>query len=225
MLVLRGVKRAVESLAFHPDGHHLVTAGGYSNAVEYWSVTKGTKIRECAGPYGARQVLFHPSGRWFVCSDATSIPRSDEDFITVDTKTWVSVPIKTPECPTQIALGLVGDRIVVHDSGYRARFVCREITASVIGRQIWAKSLSIRTHSQKWIVGEASSLERIAQYMAMLGFAPTHSVYDYYRASDNLAVLDCHEVNVMLGINGRMYAIDVIPVNADEALKKVLGVS
>ena len=79
--------------------------------------------------------------------------------------------------------------------------------------------------SQKWIVGEASSLERIAQYMAMLGFAPTHSVYDYYRASDNLAVLDCHEVNVMLGINGRMYAIDVIPVNADEALKKVLGVS
>ncbi len=153
MSVLRGVKRAVESLAFHPDGHHLVTAGGSSNAVEYWSVTKGTKLREWTGPYGAGQVLFHPSGGWFVCSDATSSPRSDEDFITVDTKTWVSVPIKTPECPKQIAIGPVGDRIVVHDSGYRARFVGRKITAGGIGRQIWAKSLSTRLQSPKWIVG------------------------------------------------------------------------
>ena len=153
MLVLQGVKRAVESLAFHPDGNHLVTAGGYSNTVEYWSVTTGIKFHEWTGPYGARQVRFYPSGQWFVCSDATSSPRSDEDLITIDTKTWESVPIKTPDRPTHIAIGPIGDRIVVHDSGYRARFVCRKITASGIGHQIWAKSLSTRNHSHEWIVG------------------------------------------------------------------------
>jgi WD40 repeat protein len=153
MLVIQGVKRAVESLAFHPDGNHLVAAGGYSDAVEYWSAVTGTKLREWTGPYGARQVRFSSAGRWLVCSGATSSPRSDEDFLTIDTKTWESVPVKTPDHPTYIAIAPVGDRIVVHDSGYYARLVCRTITASGIGRQLWAKYLHTRSHSHEWIVG------------------------------------------------------------------------
>ena len=78
--------------------------------------------------------------------------------------------------------------------------------------------------SQKWIVGEAPSTERIAEFMASLGFATAQVAHDYYRAADNLAVLDCHEGNFILGIDGQMYAIDVIPVVADEALKQTLGV-
>jgi WD40 repeat protein len=153
MLMLQGVKRAVESLAFHPDGSHLVTAGGYSDRVEYWSVTARTKLHEWIGPYGARQIRFHPSGDWFVCTFATSSPRFDTDFILIDTNSWEPVPLKNPASPAHIALSPVQDRIVVHEDTLDTRLECYRISAAGIGRQFWAKQLTTGDQSHQWEVG------------------------------------------------------------------------
>jgi WD40 repeat protein len=153
MIVLQGVKRAVESLAFHPDGENLVFAGGYDDTVEYWSATTGIKLHEWTGPHGAREVRFHPSGRLLLCSYATSSPRSDEDFIALDTETWDSVAITSPDTPTHIAIAPTGDRLVIHNFGYHARLLGRTITAKGVGRRLWAKNLYTRDRTTEWIVG------------------------------------------------------------------------
>lgn len=152
MLVLQGVTRAVESLAFHPNGGHLVTAGGYSRQVEYWSVPARAKLREWVGPYEGKQVRFHPSGRWFVCGHSSVSPGADDDFITVDTSTWALVPLKAPASPTYIALAPAGDRLVVLDDQYDERLVCYGTSAAGVGREEWATLLDAPARVRGWDV-------------------------------------------------------------------------
>jgi peptide/nickel transport system ATP-binding protein len=78
--------------------------------------------------------------------------------------------------------------------------------------------------SQHMVVGTPPTRTQIADFMAALGFLPAETPFDFYRASDQLAVIDCHALNFILGPDDQMYAIDVIPVYADEALRTALGV-
>ena len=77
---------------------------------------------------------------------------------------------------------------------------------------------------QRWIAGAVQEDHQIAQLLADLGFEATHQLECFYRPSDNVALMDCHEGNFILGDDGLVYPIDVIPVLADEALKEHLGV-
>ena len=78
--------------------------------------------------------------------------------------------------------------------------------------------------SQQWVTGAPPTAEQIADHMTELGFTRVGEGDDYYRAADQIAVLDCHELNFILGIDGEVYAIDVIPITADTAVKTALEV-
>ncbi len=82
-------------------------------------------------------------------------------------------------------------------------------------------SLVIR---QRWIAGTVPEDHQITGLLADLGFHLTHQLECYYRPKDNLALMDCHEGNFMLGDDGLVYPIDVIPIIANEILKDRLGV-
>ena len=72
---------------------------------------------------------------------------------------------------------------------------------------------------QNWITGEVPSEEQVHDFMLRLGFQATALPESYYRASDGLAALDCHQGNFIIGLDGVTYAIDVVMVVADAALK------
>ena len=77
---------------------------------------------------------------------------------------------------------------------------------------------------QRWIVGTVPTMEDITGLMRDLGFQPTALPECVYRAEDDIAVMDCHEGNFLLGENGIVFPIDVIPVRPDTGLKKRLGI-
>ena len=83
-------------------------------------------------------------------------------------------------------------------------------------------SLVIR---QRWIVGSVPREDEIIALMQALGFQTTALPECYYRATDNLAVMDCHDGNFMLGDDGKIYPIDIIPLHPDEGLKQRLGIA
>jgi peptide/nickel transport system ATP-binding protein len=78
---------------------------------------------------------------------------------------------------------------------------------------------------QRWIVGSVPTQEQIAESMSVLGFGPTSIPECFYREEDNMAVMDCHDGNFLIGEDGEVLAIDVIPVPADAGLKQRLGIS
>ena len=78
--------------------------------------------------------------------------------------------------------------------------------------------------SQRWIEGERAEGSMIKAYLSEIGFSPTLRDHDFYRSADDMAVLDSHEDNWIQGPDGWLFAIDVIPVQADEGVKRALGV-
>jgi oligopeptide/dipeptide ABC transporter ATP-binding protein len=76
---------------------------------------------------------------------------------------------------------------------------------------------------QRWIVGVVPEEERITALLGSLGFEPTLLPECYYRASDDIAVMDCHDGNFIKLENGLVVPIDVIPLHPDEGLKQRLG--
>ncbi|TLD72850.1 ABC transporter ATP-binding protein [Phragmitibacter flavus] len=78
---------------------------------------------------------------------------------------------------------------------------------------------------QCWINGTVPEVWQIADFMNELGFQATLLQECYYRAADDLAVMDCHDGNFMLGDDGMVYPIDVIPLRPDANLKQRLGIS
>ena len=81
-------------------------------------------------------------------------------------------------------------------------------------------SLAIR---QRWIVGTVPTLDEIAQMMSLLGFEATLVPECYYRASDDIAVMDCHDGNFLRDENDVIIPIDIIPLHPDAGLKQRLG--
>jgi peptide/nickel transport system ATP-binding protein len=78
---------------------------------------------------------------------------------------------------------------------------------------------------QVWIEGDVPAVEDVESFMRTLGFDTTALPECYYRAADDMAVMDCHTGNFISGRDGIMYAIDVIPVKADAALKRRMEVA
>jgi oligopeptide/dipeptide ABC transporter ATP-binding protein len=99
-----------------------------------------------------------------------------------------------------------------------------EDAAWLEGVMVGAAGISL-VIGQPWISGEVPSSEDIHTHMRDLGFDPCNEPESYYRRHDGLAALDCHEGNFIAGGDGKMYAIDVILVQADEKLKSRLGIA
>ena len=78
--------------------------------------------------------------------------------------------------------------------------------------------------SQPWITGDVPPDEAIQAYLAANGFAMTELHESHYRATDGLAVMDCHDGNFLLAGDGMILPIDVIVVRADDGLKQRMGV-
>ena len=78
---------------------------------------------------------------------------------------------------------------------------------------------------QAWIKGAVPDSEVICTHMEERGFSPTNLPESYFRREDNLAALDCHEGNFILGEDGVFYAIDVVIQLADNALKAYMEVA
>ena len=76
--------------------------------------------------------------------------------------------------------------------------------------------------SQRWIAGERPEREAIQRHMEALGFVRTAGHHDFYRAEDNIAVLDCHEDNFVLSETGIVVPIDVHVMSATPGLKRAL---
>ncbi|MFN0075396.1 MAG: oligopeptide/dipeptide ABC transporter ATP-binding protein [Prosthecobacter sp.] len=76
--------------------------------------------------------------------------------------------------------------------------------------------------SQRWIAGERPEREAIQRHMEALGFMRTAGPHDFYRAEDNLAVLDCHEDNFVLTEPDIVVPIDVHVMSATAGLKRAL---
>ncbi len=77
---------------------------------------------------------------------------------------------------------------------------------------------------QRWIVGIVPEEERITALLGRLGFEQTLLPECYYRASDDIAVMDCHDGNFLMEASGLVVPIDVIPLHPDEGLKQRLGI-
>ncbi len=64
MLVWRGHKAKVRSLAFSPDGRYLATTAGSSKFVWLWDAPTGQLVRKITGAYGSvRVAAFFPDGK------------------------------------------------------------------------------------------------------------------------------------------------------------------
>ncbi len=79
--------------------------------------------------------------------------------------------------------------------------------------------------SQRWITGDVPSEFDIIEVMQSLGFATTAQAECYYRALDDIAVMDCHDGNFVKLENGLVVPIDVIPLHPDAGLKQRLGLA
>ncbi len=77
--------------------------------------------------------------------------------------------------------------------------------------------------SQPWITGDVPTEESIAHFMQAAGFAPTEVPESFYRPSDDLAVMDCHDGNFVATSGGVILPIDVIIVHPDSGLRSRLG--
>ena len=77
---------------------------------------------------------------------------------------------------------------------------------------------------QIWIEGEVPAVETVESFMKGLGFEKTALPECFFRSSDSMAVMDCHTGNFILGNDGILYPIDVIPVKADATLRERMGV-
>lgn len=94
----------------------------------------------------------------------------------------------------------------------------------VFNDQVWLEGVVVGPSGislavgQPWIEGDVPSPEMILEQMCELGFAPTALHESYFRERDGIAVLDCHEGNFILGLDGILYPIDLVVVTADEAL-------
>lgn len=77
--------------------------------------------------------------------------------------------------------------------------------------------------SQPMVKGDRPVAAEIARYMEGMGFEPVagHEGNAFYRASDNVAVLDAHEGNLIKGANG-IAPIDVAVVHPDDRLLRAL---
>ncbi|MCB1209707.1 MAG: ATP-binding cassette domain-containing protein [Verrucomicrobiales bacterium] len=78
---------------------------------------------------------------------------------------------------------------------------------------------------QQWIEGDVPTIENLDTVMGEWGFKTTALPECYYRASDGIAVMDCHNGNFIKGRDGIVYPIDVIPVVADAALLEKMEVT
>jgi oligopeptide/dipeptide ABC transporter ATP-binding protein len=76
---------------------------------------------------------------------------------------------------------------------------------------------------QVWIEGDVPQASDILDLMKELGFQATHHPEHFFRPTDGLVVMDCHEGNFILGQDGLLYPIDVIPVPGDSSLLAILG--
>jgi hypothetical protein len=77
--------------------------------------------------------------------------------------------------------------------------------------------------SQPMVKGDRPSAAEIARYMASMGFEPVAGQEGnaFYRPSDNIAVLDAHEGNLIKAADG-IVPIDVAAVHPDDRLLQVL---
>lgn len=79
--------------------------------------------------------------------------------------------------------------------------------------------------SQRWITGDVPTEDEIDNLMWSAGFESTNLTECYFRRSDNLAVMDCHDGNFVKIDDGLVIPIDVIVVKADEGLLQKMGVA
>ena len=64
MLVWKGHKAKVRSLAFSPDGRYIITTSGHSRFVWLWEATTGQLVRKLSGSNGCSRVaVFFPDGK------------------------------------------------------------------------------------------------------------------------------------------------------------------
>jgi oligopeptide/dipeptide ABC transporter ATP-binding protein len=94
----------------------------------------------------------------------------------------------------------------------------------LFGDQVWLEGI-VDTASgpclaigQPWIEGGVPEAADIAGLMSELGFERTADPEHFFRPTDGLMVMDCHEGNFIAGVDGLLYPIDVIPVRGDKAL-------
>jgi hypothetical protein len=76
---------------------------------------------------------------------------------------------------------------------------------------------------QVWIEGDVPQTSDIFELMRDLGFQATNDPEHFFRPSDGLVVMDCHDGNFIMGKDGLLYPIDVIPVEGDSSLLANLG--
>ena len=100
----------------------------------------------------------------------------------------------------------------------------------LFGDQVWLEGI-VDTASgpclaigQPWIEGGVPEAADIAGLMSELGFERTADPEHFFRPTDGLMVMDCHEGNFIAGVDGLLYPIDVIPVRGDKALIAKLSI-
>ncbi|MCX6857670.1 MAG: hypothetical protein NTV80_22525 [Verrucomicrobia bacterium] len=76
--------------------------------------------------------------------------------------------------------------------------------------------------SQPWIMGDVPDRQQTWEKLAEMGFEPVPNGQDFFRVSDSLALLDCHDGNFILAEDGRLLSIDAHPIFADDSLKRAL---
>ena len=77
--------------------------------------------------------------------------------------------------------------------------------------------------SQLWLEGDVPTRDQVDAFMAELGFKVIPGKEDYYRRSDEIAVLDCHLGNFILGEADMVFPIDIHPMRVTSSLKAALN--
>ena len=78
--------------------------------------------------------------------------------------------------------------------------------------------------SQRWVTGDVPTENDVSEMMKGLGFETTALAESFYRAEDDIAVMDCHDGNFVKLDDGMVLPIDVIPLHPDTGLKERLGI-
>src|SRR5947208_932540 len=113
MLVWRGHRAKVRSLAFSPDGRHIATTAGTSQYVWLWEASTGKRVRKLAGNSdSARMVAFIPDGKHIV---ATAY-HGGGWIAEVETGTVVARFWSQNHDPDTLAISPDGERLIASDS-------------------------------------------------------------------------------------------------------------
>lgn len=148
MLVLRGLKRPVEALAFHPDGTRIAMAGGSDEPVELWELTSRTLA--WTGSHLSYlltdHIRFDPSGRWLLAAGG------EEGFFAIEVQSGKSTRVGRFEDVDRVTVAPDGERVILSCS-LPNQLVALELAEGGVGKQVWVQPLGGRRVSENWEVG------------------------------------------------------------------------